>query len=86
MQELNFAVSQDNKKSQEGKISFKCDIPSNLQKAMNEFIEQRPNWDQYNIIQAAIAEFLMDKSPNSRDLMRLYKSITFDRKKLNNNI
>ena len=53
---------------------------------MHDFIEQRPNWDQYNIIQAAIAEFLMDRSPYSRDLMRLYKSITFDRKKSNSQL
>ena len=38
-------------------ISFKCELHGNLQKAMNEFIEKHPNWDQYRIIQAAIAGF-----------------------------
>ena len=86
MQDLNLEVNQQYKDIKGEKISFKFEIPENLQLAMHDFIEQRPNWDQYNIIQAAIAEFLMDRSPYSRDLMRLYKSITFDRKKSNSQL
>ena len=43
-------------------ISFKCELQENLQKAMKEFVEEHPNWDQYRILQAAIAGFLMQKS------------------------
>ena len=39
---------------------------------MNEFLEEHPNWDQYRIIQAAIAGFLMQKGFQNRDLTRLY--------------
>ena len=53
-------------------ISFKCELQENLQKAMNEFVEKHPNWDQYRIIQAAIAGFLMQKGFQNRDLTRLY--------------
>ena len=53
-------------------ISFKCELHGNLQKAMNEFIEKHPNWDQYRMIQAAIAGFLMQKGFNDRNLTRLY--------------
>ena len=53
-------------------ISFKCELHQNLQRAMNEFIEKHPNWDQYRIIQAAIAGFLMQKGFNNRNLTRLY--------------
>ena len=42
-------------------ISFKCELQENLQKAMNEFVEEHPHWDQYRILQAAIAGFLMQK-------------------------
>ena len=80
MQELNLKLSDDYTKVKEGKVSFQCDIPSNLQKAMSEFIEQRPNWNQYNIIHAAIVEFLMDKGSTTRDLVKLYNECTFDRK------
>ena len=53
-------------------ISFKCELQKNLQKAMKEFIEEHPNWDQYRILQAAIAGFLMQKGFQNRDLTRLY--------------
>ena len=39
---------------------------------MNEFVEKHPNWDQYRILQAAIAGFLMQKGFHSRHLTRLY--------------
>ena len=53
-------------------ISFKCELNENIQMAMNEFVDKHPNWDQYRIIQAAIAGFLMQKGFQSRDLTRLY--------------
>ena len=53
-------------------ISFKCELQANLQKAMKEFVEEHPNWDQYRILQAAIAGFLMEKGFQNRDLTRLY--------------
>ena len=53
-------------------ISFKFELQRNLQKAMQEFIEEHPNWDQYRILQAAIAGFLMQKGFQNRDLTRLY--------------
>ena len=73
MQKLNFDVNQValNQKDDEV-ISFKCELQENLQKAMKEFVEQHPNWDQYRILQAAIAGFLMQKGFQNRDLTRLY--------------
>ena len=53
-------------------ISFKCELQENLQQALQEFVEEHPNWDQYRIIQAAIAGFLMQKGFQNRDLTRLY--------------
>ena len=73
MQKLNFDVNQVvlNQKDDEV-ISFKCELQENLQKAMKEFVEEHPNWDQYRILQAAIAGFLMQKGFQNRDLTRLY--------------
>ena len=48
------------------------ELQENLQKAMKEFVEEHPNWDQYRILQAAIAGFLMQKGFQNRDLTRLY--------------
>jgi len=53
-------------------ISFKCELHENLQKAMKKFVDDHPNWDQYRILQAAIAGFLMQKGFQNRDLTRLY--------------
>ena len=71
MQELNYDLSSNILKQQDEVISFKCELQENLQKAMKEFVEDHPNWDQYRILQAAIAGFLMQKGFQNRDLTRL---------------
>tara|TARA_B100000161_G_scaffold246880_1_gene202697 strand:- start:905 stop:1156 length:252 start_codon:yes stop_codon:yes gene_type:complete len=53
-------------------ISFKCELQENLQNALKEFVEEHPNWDQYRILQAAIAGFLIQNGFENRDLTRLY--------------
>ena len=72
MRELNFDVKQEFVSNKDEIISFKCELHENLQQAMNKFVEQHPNWDQYRIIQAAIAGFLMQKGFQNRNLTRLY--------------
>ena len=72
MQELNFENNQKIINKKDEIISFNCELHVNLQQAMNKFVEQHPNWDQYRIIQAAIAGFLMQKGFQNRDLTRLY--------------
>ena len=72
MQELNDDQNSKVLNHKEDVISFKCELQENLQKAMKEFVEKHPNWDQYRILQAAIAGFLMQKGFQNRDLTRLY--------------
>ncbi len=72
MEESNYDVNQIVSSKEDDVISFKCELQVNLQKALKEFVEQHPNWDQYRIIQAAIAGFLMQKGFQNRDLTRLY--------------
>ena len=55
MHELNFTENTTILDQQDEVISFKCELQENLQKAMKEFVEDHPNWDQYRILQAAIA-------------------------------
>ena len=80
MSELNCAGKQSFLENNDEIISFKCDLHENLQKAMQEFIDQHPKWDQYRIIQAAIAGFLMQKGIDNRDLTRLYIVNMFPKK------
>ena len=72
MQELNYEKNSKVLNQKDEVISFKCELQENLQKAMKEFVEKHPNWDQYRILQAAIAGFLMQKGFQNRDLTRLY--------------
>ena len=72
MQELNYSAKPVVLNNKDDVISFKCELQENLQIAMNEFVEEHPNWDQYRILQAAIAGFLMQKGFQNRDLTRLY--------------
>ena len=72
MQKLNYEVNPIVLNQKDEVISFKCELQENLQEAMKKFVEEHPNWDQYRIIQAAIAGFLMQKGFQNRDLTRLY--------------
>ena len=72
MQELNYNVNPIISNQDDEVISLKCELQENLQKAMKKFVEEHPNWDQYRILQAAIAGFLMQKGFQNRDLTRLY--------------
>ncbi len=53
-------------------VSFYAELPSDLQLAMRSFIERYPNWDQYRLIKAALAGFLVQNGCNSRQITRLY--------------
>ena len=72
MQNLNYDENSKVLNHKDEVISFKCELQENLQKAMKDFVEEHPNWDQYRILQAAIAGFLMQKGFQNRDLTRLY--------------
>ena len=72
MQDLNCEVNSKVFNQKDDVISFKCELQENLQKAMKQFVEDHPNWDQYRILQAAIAGFLMQKGFQNRNLTRLY--------------
>ncbi len=72
MQELNYQEDSKVLHDKDEVISLKCELQENLQKAMKKFVEEHPNWDQYRILQAAIAGFLMQKGFQNRDLTRLY--------------
>ncbi len=72
MQKLNYDENPIALNQNDEVISFNCELQENLQKAMKEFVEKHPNWDQYRILQAAIAGFLIQKGFQNRDLTRVY--------------
>ncbi len=58
-------------------ISFQTKIPKPIQQAMKVYIERHPNWDQYRLLQAALAGFLIQNGISSRLITRLYISNMF---------
>ena len=72
MQKLSYEANPIVLNQKDEVISFKCELQENLQEAMKKFVEEHPNWDQYRILQAAIAGFLMQKGFQNRNLTRLY--------------
>ena len=80
MEELNYDENQIVFNQGDEVISFNCELQENLQQAMKEFVEKHPNWDQYRILQAAIAGFLIQKGFQNRDLTRLYIGNMFSMK------
>ena len=56
----------------EDTISFQTEIPKHIQQAMKVYIDKHPNWDQYRLLQAALAGFLIQNGITSRLITRLY--------------
>ena len=67
---------------EDGVISFQAEMPAPLQEAMTRFIECHPNWDQYRLVQAALAGFLVQNGIESRAITRLYVGNMFRRESL----
>ncbi len=63
----------------ESVVSFQSELPLALKEAMSTFIERYPNWDQYRLIQAALAGFLVQNGVDSRQITRLYIGNMFGR-------
>ena len=56
----------------EDTISFQTEIPKEIQQAMKVYIEKHPKWDQYRLLQAALAGFLIQNGISSRLITRIY--------------
>ena len=67
---------------EDGVISFQAEMPASLQQAMKRFIECHPNWDQYRLVQAALAGFLVQNGIESREITRVYVGNMFRRESL----
>ncbi len=70
--EENNAIQCSGVLDSENKISFQTEIPKPIQQAMRIYIEKHPNWDQYRLLQAALAGFLIQNGISSRLITRLY--------------
>jgi hypothetical protein len=60
-------------------VSVVNEFPEDLYEAMREFISNRPNWDQYRLLQAAVAGFLFQHGCSNRAVSRHYLDGLFQR-------
>ena len=61
-------------------ISFLAEVPPSIKEAMDAFVDDHPNWDQYRLIQAALSGFLIQNGVDSRSINRLYFQNMFSKK------
>ena len=60
-------------------VSVENQMPEDLHHAMGVFIEEHPQWDQYRLVQAAIAGFLFQQGCKDRAVVRHYLGGLFRR-------
>jgi len=62
---------------EEGTVSLRAEVPESLLVAMRTFIDHHPNWDQYRLVQAALAGFLVQHGSQDRAVTRCYLANLF---------
>ncbi|MBM5815787.1 MAG: DUF2811 domain-containing protein [Cyanobacteria bacterium K_Offshore_surface_m2_239] len=62
---------------QNGTVSLRVEVPEPLLAAMRAFIDRHPHWDQYRLVQAALAGFLVQHGSQDRAVTRCYLSNLF---------
>lgn len=60
-------------------VSMENQMPEDLFNAMREFIRLHPQWDQYRLMQAALAGFLFQHGAKDRAVARHYLDGLFQR-------
>ena len=60
-------------------VSIENQMPEDLFEAMREFIRIHPQWDQYRLMQAALAGFLFQHASHDRAVARHYLDGLFRR-------
>ncbi len=60
-------------------VSIENQMPEDLFEAMREFIRVHPQWDQYRLMQAALAGFLVQHGSHDRAVARHYLNGLFRR-------
>ena len=63
-------------------ISVENQLPEDLHRAMGAFIDEHPQWDQYRLVQAAIAGFLFQQGCKERAVVQHYLSGLFRKQAL----
>ena len=60
-------------------VSIENQFPEDLYDAMREFVRAHPQWDQYRLMQSALAGFLFQQGCQNRAVARHYLDSMFNR-------
>jgi Protein of unknown function (DUF2811) len=60
-------------------VSLVNEVPEDLYEALRNFVASHPNWDQYRVMQVALAGFLFQQGSRERAVARHYLDGLFDR-------
>jgi hypothetical protein len=60
-------------------VSVENQLPQDLYDAMRDFVRRHPQWDQYRLMQAALAGFLFQHGCQDRAVVRHYLDGLFRR-------
>lgn len=60
-------------------VSVVHEFPEDLYEAMRTFVGSHPHWDQYRLLQVALAGFLFQQGSRERAVSRHYLDGLFDR-------
>lgn len=60
-------------------VSIESQVPGDLFEAMRDFIGRHPHWDQYRLMQAAVAGFLFQNGCEEPAVLRHYLDGLFSR-------
>lgn len=60
-------------------VSVVNEFPEDLYDAMRSFVRSHPHWDQYRLMQVAVAGFLFQQGSRERAVARHYLDGLFDR-------
>ncbi len=71
------AISSGTSNSDEASVSLETEIPEVLYRGMKEFICTHPEWDQYQLMSSALANFLFQNGSDDRAVTERYLNDLF---------
>ena len=74
-QENNIEVEYDNAFS--SKISLETELSESLYETMKDFVLHNPTWDQYKLINSALATFLVQNGCTDNSVTEIYVNQLF---------
>ena len=67
----------NNKESSSNKVSLETELSESLYNTMKDFVLSNPTWDQYKLINSALATFLVQNGCTDNSVSEIYLNQLF---------